>query len=125
MEGAHLLEMAQRITNKMELQHLGLNILKVSANEIDSALTNERDIRDAALEVVKTWYKNQESIEKTYRSLYRELVNNRRQLWANELKQSVTGIVDSKPISEHREYLVMVHLYEAKGNLTSLRDGFK
>ena len=122
MEDAHLLEVAQRITNENELQHLGLNILKVSANEIDSALTNERDIRDAALEVLKTWYKNQESTEKAYRSLYRELVNNRRKLWANKLKQSVARKTDS---SEHRKYLVMVHLYEAQGNLTSLPDGFK
>ena len=109
----------------MELQHLGLNILKVQANRIDSALYNERDIQEAALDVLKTWYHSQESRQEAYRNLYTELVNNGRQLWANELKQSVTGTVDSKPLSEHRKYLVMVHLYEAKGKLTSLPDVFK
>ena len=34
---------------------------------------------------------SQESRQEAYRNLYRELVNNGRQLWANELKQSVTG----------------------------------
>ena len=98
--------MAQRITNKRELQHLGLNVLKVPANKIDSALTNERDIHDAALEVLKTWYHNQESRQEAYRKLYLELVNNGRQLWANELKQSVTTA-----LCEHREYIVRVRLY--------------
>ena len=125
MEDVHVWELAQRITDENELRHLGLKILKVPANEIDSALTNERDIREAALVVLKTWYKNQQSKEEAYRNLYTELVNNRRQLWANELKQSVTGTLDSKPLSEHRKHLVRVHLYEAKRNLTSLCDGFK
>ena len=119
------MEVAQRITNKMELQHLGLKILKVRENKVASALYNKRNIQGAALVVLKTWYDSQESRQEAYRNLYRELVNNRRQLWANELKQSMIGTVNPKPISEHREYLVMVHLYEAKGNLTSLRDGFK
>ena len=92
--------MAQKITDEQELQHLGLNILKVPANKIDSTLYNKKDIQDAALEVLKTWYKNQQSKEKAYKSLYLELVNNGRQLWANELKQSVTGTVDSK----HRKF---------------------
>ena len=104
MEDVHLLEMAQRITDKKQLQHLGLNILKVSADKLASALYNEKDIQDAALEVLKTWYDSQESREEAYRNLYTELVNNGRQLWANELKQSVTGRVDSRP--EHREYSV-------------------
>ena len=106
MEDTHLLEIAQKITSKSELRHLGLNILKVPANKIDSALTNERDIEEAALVVLKTWYHNQESRQEAYRNLYTELVNNRRQLWANELKQSVTGKTDSGPLSEHREYSV-------------------
>ena len=106
MEDVHLLEVAQKITDENELQHLGLKILKIRANTVDSALTNKKDIRDAALEVLKTWYHNQQSRQEAYRSLYTELVNNVRQLWANELKQSVTGTVDSKPLSEHREYSV-------------------
>ena len=103
MEDAHLFEVAQRITDKKELLHLGLNILKVPANKVDSALHNEREIQDAALEVLKTWYKNQESTENAYKNLYRELVNNGRQLWAHELKQSVTRTEDSKFQPDHRE----------------------
>ena len=106
LEDAHLLEVAQRITDKSELRHLGLNILKVPANKVDSTLTNERDIQDAAYTVLQTWYHNQQSRQDAYKSLYRELVNNGRQLWANELKQSVTGTVDSEPLSEHRTYYV-------------------
>ena len=104
LEDAHLLELAQKITDEKELQHLGLKILKIRANTVDSALTNKRDIQDAAHEVLKTWYKNQESKQEAYRNLYRELVNNGRKFWANELKRSVTGRVDSRP--EHREYSV-------------------
>ena len=106
LEDAHLLELAQKITDEKELQHLGLKILKIRANIVDSALTNKRDIRDAALEVLKTWYHNQESRQEVYRKLYTELVNNGRQLWANELKQSVTGTVDLKPLCEDRKYSV-------------------
>ena len=91
MDLFHLWELAQTITNEQHLRDLGLKVLKVPANRIDSALTNKRDIRDAALEVLKTWYHDQESIQEAYRNLYRELKNNGRQLWANELKQSVEG----------------------------------
>ena len=98
--------MAQRITDQKELLHLGLNILKVPANKVDSAFYNERYIQDAALYVLKTWYHNQESKEKAYRNLYRELVNNGRQLLANELKQSVTSRVDSESLYTHRKYIV-------------------
>ena len=104
MEDAHLLELAQKITDEKELQHLGLKILKIPANTVDSALTNKKDIRDAGLEVLKTWYVDRQSRQEAYRNLYRELVNNGRQLWANELKQSVIGTVDPRP--EHREYSV-------------------
>ena len=64
MEDAHLLEMAQRNTDKKQLQHLGLNILKVSADKVASALYNEKDIQDAALEVLKTWYKIARKVDK-------------------------------------------------------------
>ena len=103
MEDAHLLEVAQRITDKKELQHLGLKILKVPTNRIDSALYNERDIQDAALQVLKSWYVDQQSRDEAYRKLYRELVNNGRQLWANELKQSVTGKTDPEPPCGNRK----------------------
>ena len=98
LEYAHLWEVAQRITDENELQHLGLKILKVRENKVASALYNKRNIQGAALVVLKTWYDSQESRQEAYRSLYTELVNNGRQLWAKELKQSVTGTVDSKPI---------------------------
>ena len=91
MDDFHLLEVAQKITDEKELLHLGLKILKVRAIKVDSALTNNRDIYVASLEVLENWLHNQENRQEAYRNLYRELVNNGRQLWANELKQSVEG----------------------------------
>ena len=106
LEAAHLWEVAQRITDENELQHLGFKILKVSENKVASALYNKRNIQGAALVVLKTWYDSQESRQEAYRNLYRQLVNNGRQLWANELKQSVTGATVPIPLSEHRKYPV-------------------
>ena len=104
LEVAHLWEVAQRITDENELQHLGLKILKVCKDKVDSALYNKKNIQAAALLVLKAWYDSQESRDEAYRKLYRELVNNGRQLWANELKQSVTGATVPIPLSEHRKY---------------------
>ena len=73
---------------------------------MDSALYNEREIQDAAQKILQTWYDNQESRQEAYRELYTGLYNNGLKLLAGELKQSVTGTVNSKP--EHREYLVKV-----------------
>ena len=98
--------MAQRITDESQLRHLGLNILKLSTAKVDSALHDKKYIQDAAYKVLQTWYVDQESRQEAYRTLYIELLNNGRQLWATELKQSVTGTVDSEPLRGDRKYSV-------------------
>ena len=81
---------------------------------MDSALYNEREIQDAAQKVLQTWYDNQESKQEAYRNLYTALYSNGWRLLAGELKQWVTGTVDSKPPSEYREYLVKASLLTHK-----------
>ena len=87
----HVLSLAQRITNKQQLQELGLKVLKLEQHVIDAALYNEQQIQDAAHSVLKTWRDTHEHSQDAYRALYTGLAKNGWRNMANELKEWATA----------------------------------
>ena len=100
LEDDHIWDLAKSITSKQQLRDLALNILKIPAKRVDSALYNEREIQDAALEVLKTWQQGQNNRQEAYRNLYTALYSNGWKLLAGELKQWVEGTTARSPFSE-------------------------
>ena len=107
MEDAHLLEVAQRITNQQKLQHLGLKILKIPEYNVDSALYNEREIHDAVHKVLKVWYQSQNNRQEAYRNLYTTLYSNGWKLLAGELKHWVEGTTEPSLLLETSKILYL------------------
>ena len=104
LEDDHIWDLAKSITSKQQLWDLALNILKIPAKRVDSALYNEREIQDAALVVLKTWQQGQNNRQEAYRNLYTALYNNGWKLLAEELKQWVEGTTARSPFSEPRKF---------------------
>ena len=100
LEDANIWNLAKVISSKQQLRDLGLNILKVPAKTIDSALHNEREIENAANKVLQTWYQNQRNRQEAYKNLYTALLNNGWKLLAGELRQWVEGTTEPLPFSE-------------------------
>ena len=55
LEDDHIWEVAKRITNKTDLNDLGLKVLKLEMHTIESALTNNTEIVNAAHAILQEW----------------------------------------------------------------------
>ena len=73
LRSAHLLEVAQRITNEEELVDLGLKALKLPDYKLDAASTNAPDIQQAAYKILQTWAKRFESGKEAHKILLKSL----------------------------------------------------
>ena len=49
LEDDHIWDLAKSITSQQQLRDLALNILKIPAKRVDSALYNEKEIQDAGV----------------------------------------------------------------------------
>ena len=104
LQDAHIWSLAKLITSKQQLRDLALNILKLPANIVDSALHDEKEIQNAAQKVLQTWYQGQNNRQEAYRKLYTALYNNGWRLLAGELQQWVEGTTAPSPFSETRKF---------------------
>ena len=111
------MKVAQRITNKNELQNLGLKVLKIAGYNVDSALYDEKDIQSSAHKVLKTWYQDQNNRQEAYRNLYTALYNYGWRLLAGELKQSVEGTTTSPLLETSKLFSLSIFHFENKLNL--------
>ena len=73
MDDSHLWELAQRITTRQELLDLGLTVLGLPHHQVNSALTNNRDVDLAAHHILQIWCKQYTSSLEAYTALYTSL----------------------------------------------------
>ena len=83
------LNLARQITTQQELRNLATLGLRVKSNVIDTKLTNERDINEAALKVIQQWASSKEDKRAAYVELCEILVKIRRSAYINVLKDEV------------------------------------
>ena len=75
------------VTDEATLKDLGLNVLKVEDNIIQTALHSHRtSITDAAHNVLSKWQVKHETLKKAYRSLYTGLTRCGMNQWATKLQ---------------------------------------
>ena len=85
----HILDLSERVTSRRELMNLGIKVLRQRDFKIKSAITNAREIQDAAYDVLSAWFLQQNNRGEAYTSLYTGLRENRMNQLAGELKQWV------------------------------------
>ena len=83
------LNLARQITTQQELRNLATLGLRVKSNVIDTKLTNERDINEAALKVIQQWASSKEDKGAAFVELCEILVKIRRSAYINVLKDEV------------------------------------
>ena len=83
------LNLARQITTQQELRNLAMLGLRVKSNVIDTKLTNERDIKEAALKVIQQWATSKEHKRAAYVELCEILIKIRRSAYMNVLKDEV------------------------------------
>ena len=84
-----MLKMSQMITSTQELRELGINVLKIPENIVQTAIYDHRhsSIHDASHQVLSTWQKQYQTEQEAYESLYRGLKNCQMNHLAAELKR--------------------------------------
>ena len=89
MDDVHLWELAQRITTRQELLDLGLKVLGLPQHQVNSALTNNRDVDLAAHHILQIWYRQYTSSIEAYTDLYTSL----KQCGKSQLAAQLQGLV--------------------------------
>ena len=83
-----MFQMCEWFTSKKELMKLGIEVLTLPKNKIESALYNNRtNIHDAAHDVLSEWRDQYETQEEAYHSLYTRLKERKMNQWATQLQQ--------------------------------------
>ena len=83
------LNLSRQITTQQELRSLATLGLRVKSYVVDSNLTNERDINDAALKVISQWATSKEDNRAAYTELCEILKSIKRSAYINVLKDDV------------------------------------
>ncbi len=58
---AHILELSENITNLTDLRELGVRVLGLKLQQIESAHTNSKTINEAACNILQKWRRKQNS----------------------------------------------------------------
>ena len=87
--------------------YLGVNVLKISEDEILIALNDKKGIQSATQTVIRSWLKKQFDRHEAYNTLYRELQSNDMNVMAAVLKESVEGTVTQVDLSPERKQPVL------------------
>ncbi len=88
---SHLLTFAKLITSNLDLQTLGLHVLKIEHFTVDAARTDNKRIQEAAYDVLNTWRRKQSTGYEAYQTLCAGLLDLGWYHLATELQQLVEG----------------------------------
>ncbi len=81
----HIQNLARKITNKADLRELGVSVLGLEFEEVDSIYTDSKGINEAASKLLQIWRKNQTSSSQPYTLLCSNLRDNGWSQMAHEL----------------------------------------
>ena len=99
MDDSHLWELAQRIMTRQELLDLGLKVLGLPHHQVNSALTNNRDVDLAAHHILQIWCKEYTSSLEAYTDLYTSLKHHGKSQLAAQLQELSSPGAMSAPSS--------------------------
>ena len=82
----HIIQLSQRISSGPMLLELGINVLQLQYEVIDTAFDNyKNDIQGAAYSVLSTWYEVQTNKQQAFMDLYSAIKKSKIKLFATEL----------------------------------------
>ena len=103
-----LLNLSKRVTSEGQLMDLGIKVLDLPRDAIQSALYDKKEIQPAAFKVLHSWHQKHENAEEAFIKLRMSLRQNRMNLLAAELSSPGQGCRIPSKLSEHSMFVLFI-----------------